>query len=210
MDVLEIAPGLWRWTGYHEEWRQDVGCIYAEGDDAVVLVDPLVPPVAREAFLEALDRDVARAGKPLHVLITVFWHGRSARELAQRYGARVWALSSARASVARRTPVSDTFRLGEDLPGSFVAHPSGRGREVALWNPGHRALVLGDVILGAGGGRPLRLCPEGWLSAGRTHADLRRTLAPLSELPVERLLVSHGEPLLARGRGALSKLLRGR
>jgi hypothetical protein len=25
MDVLEIAPGLWRWTAYHEEWKEDVG-----------------------------------------------------------------------------------------------------------------------------------------------------------------------------------------
>ena len=49
MDVLEIAPGLWRWTGYHEEWKQNVGCVYCETQDGVVLVDPLVPPKTSSA-----------------------------------------------------------------------------------------------------------------------------------------------------------------
>jgi len=42
VQVSEIAPGLWRWTAYHEELRQDVGCVYVEAPDAVCLVDPLV------------------------------------------------------------------------------------------------------------------------------------------------------------------------
>ena len=25
MVVLELAPGLWRWTAYHEEWKAEVG-----------------------------------------------------------------------------------------------------------------------------------------------------------------------------------------
>ena len=44
MVVLELAPGLWRWTAYHEEWKEDVGSVYCETRDGVVLIDPLVPP----------------------------------------------------------------------------------------------------------------------------------------------------------------------
>ena len=47
VDVLEIAPGLWRWTAYHEEWKEDVGCTFVETDDGVVLIDPLVPARTR-------------------------------------------------------------------------------------------------------------------------------------------------------------------
>ena len=43
MDVLELASGLWRWTTFHEEWREDVGSVYCETADGVVLIDPLVP-----------------------------------------------------------------------------------------------------------------------------------------------------------------------
>ena len=76
MDVLEIAPGLWRWTGYHEEAKEDVGSLYCETEDGVVLVDPLVPPEDAERFFGALDREVS--GQQAHLLVTIFWHTRSA------------------------------------------------------------------------------------------------------------------------------------
>jgi hypothetical protein len=93
VEVAELRPGLWRWTAYHEEWRKDVGCVYYEAPDAVVLIDPLVPPERAEAkrFWDALDRDVKRAGSPVHVLLTVFWHARSSRSIVERYGARLWS-----------------------------------------------------------------------------------------------------------------------
>ena len=89
MDVLEIAPGLWRWTGRHEEWEEDVGSVYFETEDGVVLIDPIVPPEDSDRFLETLDREVT--GTQVHVLVTVFWHTRDAAAMVERYGARVWA-----------------------------------------------------------------------------------------------------------------------
>ena len=104
MEVAEIRPGLWRWTAYHEEWKKDVGCVYLEAPDAVVLIDPLVPPEKAEAkrFRDALDRDVKRAGSPVHVLLKIFWHARSAREIVERYGARLWAHTSQRRRIKNR------------------------------------------------------------------------------------------------------------
>ena len=67
MEVTELAPGLWRWTGYHEEWKQDVGCVYVEAPDAIVLIDPQIPSEDEARFLAALDRDVKRERKPVHV-----------------------------------------------------------------------------------------------------------------------------------------------
>jgi glyoxylase-like metal-dependent hydrolase (beta-lactamase superfamily II) len=203
VDVLDVAPGLWRWTGYHEEWKEDVGCLYLEAPDAIVLIDPLVPPEAAGRFLEALDRDVERTGLPVHVLVTIFWHSRSAGELARRYGGGLWAPTRGRAAIARRTgDVTETFRPGDVLPGGIEAYPSGRGTEVVFWLPRHRAIVAGDVLLGdlEGG---LRLCPESWLPRGVRHDAVRAALQPLLELPVERVLVSHGVPILTGGREAL-------
>jgi hypothetical protein len=68
----------------------------------VCLIDPLLPPEDPDRFWAALDRDVARAGGDVHVLLTVFWHGRSAAEMVARYGARLWAPSRAKAAVERR------------------------------------------------------------------------------------------------------------
>ncbi len=85
--------------------------------------------------------------------------------------------------------------------------------EVVFWLPTQRSLAVGDVLLGAGA-KPratrdaLRFCPERWLGKA-THDDLRETLQPLLELPVHRVLVSHGEPVLRGGKTALTRVLRG-
>jgi hypothetical protein len=42
---------------------------------------------------------------------------------------------------------------------------------------------------------------------GYTRADLRAALLPLLELPVEMVLVSHGEPVLSDGHTALERAL---
>lgn len=207
MDVLEIAPGLWRWTGWHEEWREDVGSVYWETGDGVVLVDPIVPPEDADRFWRALDRDVARLGGRVHVLVTVFWHTRSAAAMVERYGARVWAPRAGRAAVARRAgAVTDPYRVGDPLPGGLEAFRTARAAEVVYWIAEHGALVPGDVLLGDGLGGA-RMCPESWLPASRKHADLAASLAPLLDLPVERILLSHGEPVLSRGRETLAKAL---
>lgn len=208
MDVLEIAPGLWRWTGFHEEWKEDVGSVYYETADGVVLVDPIVPPEDTEKFWQALDRDVARMGAIVHVLVTVFWHTRSAAAMVERYGARVWAPSAGREAIARRAGVvTDAYRPGEALPGGIEAFRTTRAAEVVLWLPEQAALVPGDVLLGDGQGG-VRMCPDSWLPGGKTQAELATSLTPLLELPIARILVSHGDPVLAEGLKALEATLR--
>ena len=207
MDVLEIAPGLWRWTGYHEEWKEDVGCVYYETAGGVVLVDPLVPPEDTKRFWRALDRDIERCGAPVHVLVTIFWHTRSAALMVERYSARVWAPTTARAAVARRAGVvTDAFRPGDPLPGGVQAFRTARSTEVVYWIPDHASLVPGDVLLGNGNGG-VRMCPESWLPDKTGHAALAESLRPLAELPIERILVSHGEPVLTDGARALAAAL---
>jgi hypothetical protein len=70
-------------------------------------------------------------------------------------------------------------------------------------------LVPGDRLLGDGKGG-LRVCPDSWLGYLRGSIDgaqLRVLLAPLLDLPIERVLVSHGEPVLARAGEALRRAL---
>jgi hypothetical protein len=208
VEVSQIEPGLWRWTGYHEEWKADVGCVFCETEDGIVLVDPLVPPEDAKRFWTALDRDVERLGGRVHVLVTVFWHTRSTADMVDRYGARVWAPTTSRAAVARRAgAVTDVFRPGEHLPGAIEAFRSARRTEVLFWIPQRRALVPGDVLLGDGAGG-VRMCPESWLPAKTGHAELAASLRSLLDLPIQRILVSHGEPVLEKGRAALAAALR--
>jgi hypothetical protein len=197
MEVQQIAPGLWRWTGLHpdwtpeqggpEGWEQAVGCVYFEAPEAIVLIDPLVPPEDTDRFLAALDRDVDQARKPVVVLVTVAWHLRSAEEVAERYGG-MFAPAELPAGVA-----------GHRVPG-----PGGEP-ETIYWLPDRATLVPGDLLLVAPGG-DVRLCPASWLPEG-TITEVVASLHPLLDWPVERVLVSHGEPVLERGREALERAL---
>lgn len=180
---------LRRWTAHHEEWNEDVGCVALETDDGVIAFDPLDPPVV-----------------PHHTLITVFFHARSAR-------GRVWApRDQVRRLANRGVEVTDPFEPGDELPGGVQAFDTARGGEVLYWVPSERALVVGDVLLGAGAkpratDDPLRLCPERWLGPKASLEDLRASLRPLLELPVEAIYVSHGAPVTSGALARLAELL---
>jgi glyoxylase-like metal-dependent hydrolase (beta-lactamase superfamily II) len=197
MQVQELAPGLWRWTAPHPEWRpdadwpRDVGCIYYEGPDAVVLIDPLVPADDADRFWDALDRDVARANRRVVVLRTVHWHQRSIDEILARYpGARPWTAES-----------------NDPPPAGVEAHHVEPADETLFWIDEHRALLAGDVLLGTEDGG-VRVCPDSWLPEPATGEAFRASLRFLLELPVEMVLVSHGQPVLENGREALAAALR--
>ena len=182
----ELATGLWRWTAPHPawkdgaDWEQEVGCVYYEAPDATVLIDPLVPP-ERDRFFEALDRDVERRGLPVAILLSVPWHARSSVELAQRY-----EMTTAPPAGVEPFPVPDV-------------------EETVWWLPEHRTLVVGESVFGDGDGG-LSLCPDTWVKGERRDA-LRNELRQLLDLPIERVLVSHGEPVLEDGRAALDRAL---
>lgn len=190
-DLAPVAPGLWRWTAPHPDWEpdpepgspgdwdRDVGSVLAEVGDAAVLVDPLVP----QDLWPALDERVR--GRRVVVLVTIGFHGRSRDAVVDRYGA------------------------SQELPAGVHGVPLPEFGETMLWLPDHRALVPGDRVMGDGRGG-LRLCPDSWLRylpGPPTLAALRAALRPLLDLPVERVLVSHGEPVLDGGREALARAL---
>jgi hypothetical protein len=61
------------------------------------------------------------------------------------------------------------------------------------------------VLLGACGG--VRVCPDSWLSGRADPGKLRALLLERLDLPVERVLVSHSDPVLENGREALARAL---
>jgi hypothetical protein len=195
----EIAPGLWRWTAHHPAWKpdaerdspgdwdQDVGCVLFSHAQSAVFLDPQLP-ADTESFWRWCDGSVG--SRSVHVLTTIRFHGRSREAVADRYGGEV--------VTSLRT-----------LPDGVRAFRFRAADETMFWLPAHAALVPGDLIIGdATGG--VRLCPESWLgymTPPPRPAELRTLLRPLLELPVARILVSHGQPLLTGGAAALQRIL---
>jgi glyoxylase-like metal-dependent hydrolase (beta-lactamase superfamily II) len=199
MEVQELRPGLWRWTAEHPEWGHaehwgpEVASVYAELAQAVALVDPLVPGDDEERFWAALDRDVERLGRPVYVLLTVHWHERSVEAVLERYKATLWRPEE---KVELPEGVEPIVVEGSDW------------KEALFFLEPHRALVVGDLLIGSDGGieLPVHWFPVAEQDWARTElkADLR---ARLLDLPIELVLVSHGDPVLADGRAALAQAL---
>jgi hypothetical protein len=203
--IAELRPGLWRWTARHpdavdesapgspDDWGPDVGCVACAAAGTLVVIDPLVPARGTGRFWARMDALVERHGPRVAVLTTVRWHSRSRAAFVDRYRA-------------------STSRAKSALPAGVRTVRVPRGGEVMVWLEEHRALVPGDRLLGddAGG---VRLCPQSWLrylDSGMTRDELRAALAPLRELPIEMVLVSHGEPVLTDGARAVERALANR
>jgi hypothetical protein len=185
--VEELAPGLWHWKAAHPEWspkdggptgwEQEVSSYAWDSGSTIVLFDPQSPPQLV---------DELASGKDVAVVLTCAWHGRSAGALRERLGASIWSPES-----------------GARLPEGVDAYETGVDGEAALWVGQLGAVVFGDRMLV----RERLEVPLTWLGEGETVAHVRDRLAPLLELPVERVLVTHGDPVREEGSQALRTAL---
>jgi glyoxylase-like metal-dependent hydrolase (beta-lactamase superfamily II) len=187
--TLDVAPGLWVWRVDYPDWRPEAGwertvsstCVTSGGE--VALLDPLAPPEDAVDVWERLD-----ANPPTMVVVLKPDHVRDVDVFVRRYGSRAYG-----PWLFWRSNIPDTelepIEPGSELPGGLVALYDGRGRnETPLWLPEQRALVFADGLTSQGGGE-LRI----WATP---HEDRARTaLRELLELPIEHVIVSHGQPL---------------
>jgi hypothetical protein len=151
-----------------------------------VLIDPQLPAEGRSDLLAWLDARLD--GRQVTILTTIRWHRRDAAELAERYAA------------GRR-------QAWNWQPPGVVHYPLRGAGETIYWLPGAAALVPGDRLIADADGR-LAVCPESWLRVEKVgRRGLAELMRPLLGLRVERVLVSHGEPILSDGLAALSRAL---
>jgi glyoxylase-like metal-dependent hydrolase (beta-lactamase superfamily II) len=160
-----------------ENWPQEVPVVRYETDDAVVLIDPFLPP----------EDDFDPHGKQVRVLVTQPAHYRGTADFVERYGASVWV--PLRAEWRKRPNPSTTTELP---PGIEALELAGEPQQVVFFIREHATLVTGDVLSGTG---------------GRFHvfvdeADKQPLLAALkriAELPIERVIIPHGDEVTEHG-----------
>ena len=194
---MQLRPGLWCWTV-----AEQVG-IFLESGGAIVLIDPVLPEPKSadgERFWRALDRDVERVAAPPLVLLTT---ADPQAALARGADAVCGRYPGARA----RTPATpgDGFAPGAALPGGVRACATADPRRAVMWIAEHGALAAGDELVAGRGA--LRLTPSDG-TAQISIEQRRAALRPLLELPVELVLVSHGEPVQVAAGAALRAALR--
>ena len=201
MEIEQIRPRLWRWTATHPDWspeeggpdgwEPEVSSHALVEEDALVLIDPLVPADDEE-----------------QIVLTGYWHARSSQTIFDRHpGARVWVPESAAEKAREWVELTDTFAPGDTLPGGVESKKTDYTTEVSLWIPSQRALAAGDVLLGTPAGG-VRVCPDEWLAPGVSPEALRDQLrALLLDLPIELVLLAHGTPVRENAHAQLEAAL---
>ncbi len=189
-EIRDVAAGLWLWRIPYPDWNPSAGwepvvastCVESGGE--VILLDPLAPPADAREVWQRLD-----ARPPTMVVILKPDHVRDVDLFVHRYGACAFG---PRLFFRDDIPATllEPVEPGDRLPGGLVALYDGRGRnETPLWLPEQRALVFADALTAQGSGE-LRVWATPW------HAErVLPALRALLELPFERVIVSHGEPV---------------
>jgi hypothetical protein len=204
--VIDLAPGLWIWRLEHPHWRpefdwpQVVTSVCVDAGAERWLLDPLLPP---QAATEVWDRFADRPPTATAVLIgdhlRETWDDQrtwSIDALARRYGCRVFGPNSFDPDMIRNggAPETEGQRIepGQELPGGLVPFRDPRGwHETPLYLPEHRTLVFGDSMTERSGALRVWMSPT---HEERARPDLRAML----DLPFERVVISHGEPVHTR------------
>jgi hypothetical protein len=211
----ELGHDLWRWTAPHPEWHpgefgREVACFAVRAGGDTILIDPLLP-ADPASVLELVERTL---GQRLTILVTIPYHVRSSEEIWRAFRDRTAITIRGHPSCGKRLEDQSGFRAfepGDELPAGVSAHRIGRPRrfETPLHIPSHRALVFGDAVAEVDGA--LRV----W-SGSRAGPDVSRfyrerfnpTLEPLLDLDFDRVLVTHGQPVMRDGRAQLQAALR--
>ena len=160
-----------------ENWPREVPVVRYETDDEVVVIDPLLPPGG------GFDPQ----GKPVRVLLTQPAHYRGTADFVERYGATVWV--SPRAQWRKRPSPGTTT----DLPAGIEAiELAGEPQQVLFFFRALRTLVASDVLSGTGGHLHVFVDEA-------DPAELLPALERIAELPIERVIIPHGELILHDG-----------
>jgi hypothetical protein len=210
----ELTKGLWRWTARHPEWHPgdfgaEVASFAADAGDTTLLIDPLLPPDP-SPVLETVQTALR---KRLAILITIPYHVRSAEELWRRYRKDAETTIHGHPAAAKRLEDRSAFREiepGVPLPAGVTAHQIGKPRryEMPLHLPSHGALAFGDAVVEVDGRLRVWATDKVDAKVERFYRErFNPTLDPLLEIDFDRVLVTHGRPLLEGGKRALKAAL---
>src|SRR4029453_18912409 len=176
-----------------EDWPQEVPVVRYETQDEVVLIDPFLPP----------DGEFDPHGKTVRVLLTQGAHYRGTADFVERYGSSVWTPPRA---AWRKIPNPAT--TGELPRGIEAIELEGEPQQVVFFIREQATLVSGDGLAGRKGRIRVFLHEaDPALSEGRLRIFLDEaapelllpSLDALAELPIERVIIPHGDLILSDG-----------
>ena len=185
---------MWHWEARHpdwkpgEEWDEVVSSYAIDDGHQMLLFDPLAVPTEIEELA---------TGRETAIVLTCPWHRRDAVSVAETLGASIYVPPPDKGDPE---PVDgQVFRAGDRLPVGVQAFEGMEQNDLVLWVESRRAVVAGDALIVRENGLEI---PVDWV--GASLEQIRDSLRPLLERPVELVLPTHGSPT---DRAALERAL---
>ena len=196
--MREILPGVFHWT---VDWPGvfPLESYWLFTESGSVIIDPV-----DSAGLIPLEE----AAEVVAVIVTTKWHERSARLLAKRTGAPLYAPAADRDNF-EDIDECETYVAGDMLPGDLVAISTAGGE----WSAGEHALLSplhgGTLFVADCLGTAAKWTPWDMPLGGhpRFHSHPAESLSHLLDHQFENLLPGHGEPIVGGAREALRELI---
>lgn len=190
--VVDVAEGLWVWRMPHPRWDPGQGgdravtSTFVESRGERAVLDPLAPPEDPNEVWDRLD-----SNPPTMAVVLKPDHVRDVDYFVQRYRCRAFGPDVFQRDDIPKTEL-ELVLPGSQLPGGLLALYDGRGRnETPLWLPEQRTIVFSDALTTLGG--ELQVWGTPWHEERALPA-----LRALLDLPFERVIISHGEPVHSR------------
>jgi glyoxylase-like metal-dependent hydrolase (beta-lactamase superfamily II) len=208
--LVEVAPGLWQLTAPRRGRPSTKTGYVLRDSENTILVDPVISSEP-EALLAALDEI---ACGHVRILVTTPFHVRDSELLWRHWRNQHQVTIFGHRLCASRLDDRSAFQPvqgGETLHGGVRAHSLGQHQnaEIPFELPSHQALAIGDRLLEIDG--ELRFWPPRLSDNARDRAWYEQEFLPamhaLAKHPIDRVLVTHGQPVLEDGANALTTSL---
>ena len=192
LEIELVAPGIFLWRYYDPAIKTDLFSTGLQTESGTFLIDPI--PLAPDA--------VTHLNRVAGIIVTNDNHLRAAAQFAERFHVPICTGATAATALTGVTPID----LDSSLAPGLTAIPvdgAAAGEIAIYWEAEKGTMVMGDALINF---EPygFTLLPSKYCSNFKL---MRASLTKLLDYSFERMLFSHGEPILSHARERLEKLL---
>ena len=195
LELEPVVPGIFLWRYYDPSIKTDLFSTGLQMESGMFLIDPI--SLAPDALTQ-LNRVAG-------IIVTNENHLRAAAQFAERFHVPIYAEATAAVALTGATPIALESQFTPGL--TAISVDGAAAGEIAIyWEAEKGSMVMGDALI--------NFEPYGFTFLPSKYCSnfklMRTSLTKLLDYPFERMLFSHGEPILSHARERLEALLEAR
>ncbi len=196
--MREIIPGIYTWSWLSPRHGYDFNGYVFNSAEGLIVIDP--------AIMQDKDMgELRNLGTPSHIILTNKDHERTAYEIRDRFGAKIY-VNKEDAPLLKQS-AEHKFDAGDILPGNLraikVPNNKSPGETALLLLRGKGILFIGDAVIGWPVGEFSLLPADKYVDP----LSAKRSIKVLLEHEFDTVLVGDGESVLKRGKEAIIRFL---